>query len=322
MKRPIEISKLIRWSWREELPKAQALGGFTTRPTWSQPGWAAISKAGVYGVPIQETDIRNRYGVVPDFTADRNPHPDATTVWWQVQDLAHLTLTIWEDWNPIDELGLPEARAEAAVAKAVDRLCFRQGPVSQAEPVNYSLRNWRVANREQGFALRKSATEVVLHYATMGNAPEWKTEQPQLKTVSERGKPKWFRRETIIQEDTGAYEIEIDGYNKKAQRPYDDAYLKHYYDPDLTDIIEMRAEYEIWHAAIGHLVDQLGTSLEEWEPLPPELPARPWEAGAPPPRRILVDQRPRQPLYREPRPSAGPPPFRGIKRAKERIATG
>lgn len=292
----VRIDNLVSWAWQRELPKGVPVAPLL--PSGFSNPWASLSAYGALLAHVQTFGI-NRYGVVPEMNPENHqPHPDAVTVWRAVQDLAGLAMTIPEDWAPIDDLGLGEPYTSRAVALALERLCFHVGKPPVAEPVGETIRRYHVKQRDGGMALRKSATELVQFHAVVGGHPQWKTPIPQRRTVNHtNGQAKWFRR--FIPENS-VTEIEGDGIDAKTKRPHTDAYLKHYYDPDPADIVEGRAEYEIWHAAHMHLWDELRGRLEAHDVLPLEQSARPWETGERPAPRILTDLRAKQPRPSEP----------------------
>lgn len=307
MKRML-INELVRWAYRDELPK----DGATTflRPDGFGFGWGSVAKFAKYGAEVDEPDIRNRFGLAPDFTAQTQPHEDAVRVWIAVQGLNELTLSIEEDWNPIADLDIHPTYEEAAIDKALDAMCFVPG-----KPPEATLRSWRSARaaRDPGnpMLLRRSVSDLIQKYAVLGSVPPWEAEKPEFKTVMENGKAKWFIRE-VIETETGPVEIEANGLDPKRRIPKDGAYLKHYYDPDPSMTVEDRAEYELWHSAMSALTEELVGRLDEHEALPLDIPIRPWETGTKPPPRLLVDMRPRRPIQPVRRPVAGPPLPRGI----------
>jgi hypothetical protein len=317
MSKTISIVSLLQWAYQDELPK----DGTTSflRPEGFGFGWGAVSKAGKYLADVQEPDIRNRWGLVPDTSATRDASSDAVNVYFAVQDLLDLVVTVPEDWYPLADLGLEGHYGPAAVDRAIEKLCAHIEPSGGPEVRQVGKRRWRVIKTpDGGLILRRPLPETVQKYAILGGEPEWQAEPPEFKTIThEDGQTRWFRRGTVLTE-LGSFETEVDGMNHKTHRPYDDAYLKHYYDPDPADVAEARAEYEIWHAALSWLVDDLRGRLEEHELQPFLLPSRPWEEGEgdTPPPKILLDRHRPKPIVRTQRPLAGPPPKRGIERTK------
>src|SRR3990167_3904144 len=227
-KKPMAIDSLVRWAWRDELPKATVIS--PVMPSGFSNPWNSVSRYLDLLATIQEPDVRNRYGLVPDLTAASEPHPDAIAIWWHVQDLAGLSFRIGADWNPLEGFDIAEEHVDAAISRAIETLCFRVGRQPEAKPIGRDFRRWRLSDQREGLALRRSTVDVVQTHAILGGYPPWETETPQIRTVSyDNGQPKWFRRDTMLTE-TGAVEVELDGFDRKSRRPRVDAYLKHFYE--------------------------------------------------------------------------------------------
>ncbi len=282
------IENLVRWAYRDELPKEGLGARRFLRPLAFGSPWASVTKAGVLGTDIQEPDIRNRFGVTPDLTAQTAPHPDAVRIWHEVQELGGLELDLPPDWYPLSDMGDLGPLGKAAVAKGLDAVALRS------------------ASGKRLLRQRYEPSYLVAHCAIMG-APEWRFPKPAMKLAShENGKPRWFMRQ-MIETDGGPIEIEVDGFNQRAHRPHDGAYQKRHLDPDPAAAVEARAEYEIWLAALGLLVERLTGALDAHWPLPPEALPQPWEGAAKAAGAILDDRNARQPRGRVPRPRSDRP---------------
>src|SRR3990167_1198981 len=275
-KKSLPIDDLLRWTYRDELPKDNATAFL--RPDGFGFGWGAVSKAGKYLADVQEPDLRNRFGITPDLTSKSQPHPDAARIWFEVQTISNFRIP--EEWNPIADLGDLAHYGEAAIVKGLDRLFLRAVPAASASLV--STRSAAGDRRRAGgtLVLLRAPPELIQKFAILGGCPPWEAEKPEFCTVkSKNGRPAWFINEDVTV-DGESIEVETrNGLDPKRRLPKAGAYLKHYYDPDPADVVEARAEYEIWHAAISAVAEGLAGRLEEYEPLPPSLPIRPWEAN-------------------------------------------
>lgn len=267
MKKRIEIQELLRWAYRDELPK---LWNAAQGPEAFGEGWAAVER---YSELLAEIDApRNRYGVVIDFTDLTQPHADALAVADAVQEMDCYDFSVPDGWNPLDDMTGLGVHGEAAVARALDIIT-----ITDAAGVR---------------RLRKPISQLVMYRTIMGSPPEWEGEQPAVKPVKEFGAIKWFRRVFIPLNGNGfgGYEAEVDGFNTRKRMPYPDAYKKYYLDPDPQEAIIGRAEYELYHHALGQLVENLAGKLEKWLVMPTLLTARPWLGGLQD-KRILPDLR-------------------------------
>ncbi|MFN3686112.1 hypothetical protein [Salinarimonas sp.] len=269
----MDIEALLRWAYRDELPKDAAVSviraiGFTS-------AWGGIER---YGELMTLIDApANRWGVVPIGGEPGAPHPDAVVIGEAVRALDDFELGLPEGWNPLGDLvalGLGEEGDNllaATVGRAVDR-----ATVLQADG------RTRV--------LRSQLSALIRTCAILGRPPVWEADAPEVVTVKgANGRVRWFRRETRADADGRSYEVELDGFDQKRQRPHPDAYQKHVLDPDPFEAAVGRAEYEVWHAALGVLVAELDGRLVDHVACGPARAIRPWETGEAEPARILPD---------------------------------
>lgn len=268
VKKAVDIEGLLRWAYRDELPKAAAEG--SDRIVFAfRTGWGGVEKFGELMALVQEPDIRNRFGLFPDRFATTEPHPDALRVHAAVDDLRHLEFEMPEGWNPIADMGDLGPEGGAAVARGLAGLT--------------------VVNAAGKTVLRRSLARLVMRQAILGGCPCWEGDVPERRLVTDYGKVKWFRR--VVMMTDGAFgpvqqELEVDGFNHKLREPYGDAYTKTTLDPDPAPVVQGRAEYELWRAALDVLVEALAGALESHEVTPCPRSARPWEV--PDPRRRIL----------------------------------
>ncbi|MBB4042028.1 hypothetical protein GGR34_003713 [Microvirga flocculans] len=273
-KKKIAIEELLRWAYRDELPKERA-GAGRFLPAGFGGAWGGVER---YGETLAVVDDgrENRWGLAVDFTAASDPHPDAIRVGEAVKALDGFPLNLPDDWNPIADWPDLGAEGEAAVRRAVERETYIDG------------------NGDRRF--KTAISRLVMRHALMNDAPVWEGEKPEIKIVTgANGKPRWFRRVRAVADpgdpELGIMptytEVEVDGYNAKRQRPYPDAYRKTYLDPDPAETILSRAEYEVWCDALDLLTIDLEGVLEAHEIVPSARPARPWENGGALARKVL-----------------------------------
>lgn len=266
VKKRLDIESLLRWAYRDELPKAHKLASFL--PAEFGGAWGGIER---YGELLEVIDApENQFGVVPDLTSTAWPHEDAIRVHNAVCDLDRLPLNLPDGWNPLGDMpGF--ADAPQAVARAL-------------ESGTYDDRNgerW----------LKTRAGHLIRKHAIMGGCPVWEAEEPKADVLRGlNGKPLWFRRVSVLI-DSGDVakgiapvwqEVEVDGLDPKRRIPYPDAYQKTVYDHDPVDIVLARAEYEVWRAALDLLAIELEEGLDAHVVTPCTKPYRPWEEGGMP----------------------------------------
>ncbi len=268
---PVEAA--IAWAFCEELPKVpRADGPLPMAGGWDRTGRYAelLSLVDLYGV--------NRYGVVPDFAADRWPSPDAIAIADAVAGLDEAELELPEDWRPAPELDGFGGLGAMAVSAA-----------------------WRRMTRTDGGrqVLRIRPSHLVIRAAVLGP----RLDAMELCGVAERfeahgnGEAKWFVERTVDvvvgawpdgSDRTEARTVEQNGWNSRQRRPMPDAYRKTYLDPDPVPTIIARAEHEIWLSALEMVHADLTGKLETVELLPSTVPPAPW-IDRPATARILPD---------------------------------
>lgn len=261
MKR-MDIEALLRWTYRDELPKAAAHGG--DRLVFGlRSGWGGVERYGELLAVVQEPDIRNRYGLVPD-GSDGEPHPDAIAVHDAVERLGQCVFDLPDGWDPLADMGGAGAfGAEGWAALAQGRACLTS------------------VDATGRVVLRRSPARLVIRQAILGGAADWEGEVPVRRVVTgANGRPKWWRR--VVQVSDGAFgpvrcEVEVDGIDAHRRIPHPDAYQRFVLDPDLAPVVRARAEYEIWVAALGLLVEDLAGRLTTCEEVFATRTGRPWE---------------------------------------------
>ncbi|MBY6239821.1 hypothetical protein [Methylosinus sp. Sm6] len=262
------IEDMLAWAYLRELPKQRGLDAGAPAPARS--GWLKVERW------LDELSLAgpddNRFGVVPDRCGGA-PHEDALRVHEAVCRLDGLDIGVPEDWSPCAELGDLGGHGAALPGLALARLC-----VTGADGVR---------------RLRRSARALVFRHAILGGCPDWVIDPPEVRVVSEYGKPKWFLREVMWFDGVDgpvAHEVEVDGCDKWGHaRP--GAYQKRYLDPDPLDGVVGRGEYEIWRAALDVLVEDLRGTLIDFEPVESARARRPWIEAEPAAARVLRDLR-------------------------------
>ncbi|MGI3900540.1 MAG: hypothetical protein ACRYGP_28270 [Janthinobacterium lividum] len=264
LKARMDIEAALRWAYCNELTKTGALNRDEI-DTPRHPGLATPDRDGL-GTTVQMLiDMpTNCFGVLQEIGARGTPHPDAIMIGDAVAALDATVMGVPEDWKPLAEMDDLSPEVSRLVQVAVTRITRE------------------IDGDRRLFGMRPSF--VVQRYALSGGAPAWRAEVPTVKIVSHpNGVSKWFVTRVMWSETTDgrdvSHEVELDGFDTKARRPYGDAYRKLYLDPDPEPAIRARAEYEIWHAALDALAMDLAPRLTSIRLSPTRRPARPWIEG-------------------------------------------
>lgn len=254
MKKRIGIEALLAWTYRDELPKAGAARALTG--VGIKRAYSAVEAYGEY-LSLIDCAGENRFGVVADLMAMAEPAMDAVRVYFAVRDLDELTIALPEGWDPLSDLEGIEPERPALIARALNQLTM--------------------IDADGARVMKGAPSTLVRKHAILGGCPVWEADQPERRLErGVNGRTRWFRR-IIVETSAGPMESEVDGWDPKAKRPAADAYPKTYLDPDPADAVLGRAEYEVWHSALGLLAEQLAGQLDGFDVEPSARPARPWE---------------------------------------------
>ncbi|WP_454919231.1 hypothetical protein [Xanthobacter sediminis] len=263
MKR-MDIEALLRWAYRDELPKAAASGGDRLAFGF-RTGWGGVERYGELLAVVQEPDVRNRYGLIPD-GSDGDPCADAIAVAAAVERLGRCDFDLPEGWDPLSDMGGAAAFGAEGLAAVVRGI----GALTVVDATGRTV-------------LRRSPARLVIRHAILGGCPDWEGEVPERRVEMVFGRPRWYRRVTLTSDGAfgqSQYEVEVDGFDYRRRRPHPDAYQRHYFEPDLAALVTARAEYEIWRAALDLVAEDVGGGLVHHMVEPSAAAARPWEASA------------------------------------------
>lgn len=271
--RTMDIEALLRWAFTDELPKEGA--PIALRPSGDARGWRSVE---AFGEMLARIDEPNRWGVMSGSVDLGRPHPDAVVIGEAVAELDAVDVCLPEGWNPLGDL----ARGDLGV----------DGERLLAEAVRAAFeRATRLGVDGRTRVLRSSLAALVRTCAVLGRTPVWEADAPKVVSVkSQEGREIWWRRATVMDKTGMPYETELpDGYDLKRKRVRPDAYRKFVLEPDPMEAAIGRAEYEVWHAALGYLVALLDGRLVDHVATGPARAIRPWETGETAPARVLSD---------------------------------
>lgn len=276
----VAIDELARWAYRVELPKEPIArkNARYLRQASHMAGWVALSKSAELGTEVDEPDARNRFGLAPDTLATNEPHPDAVRLFQAVQSMDGMLVELPDEWDPLSDVRAvvdDTFTVAAARTAGIERIFYHAQPhvtVTLAREGMTAEATTRVTKplpeEHRRLGLRRSVPDLIQVRAVLGGTPPWETPLPQKKAQRHpNGQPRWFMR-------VGG--VDVDGYDHKAHRPFQSAFQKFYYDPDLAGIVEARAEYWLWHEALTQLAALLRPMLDAHTILPPSVPATPW----------------------------------------------
>ncbi len=251
MTKTMTIQQLLTWAFTEELCKAEAQGGRLV-PIMSNPN-AIVGEVGALGTLIDRSP--NAWGVIPTWEMDGLPDEDALTVGRAVRALTDTGFDIPEGWRPFPEWANDE---HGLIAAEVDRvLCEERAH----------------GTRRTG----RHAYNLILTCAVLKRGPDWQAERPKVRMVERQGKPVWFMIKR--QKDCLGrwHEIEVDGYDRKAQRPKRGAYRKYALSHGLRAEVLSRIDWIVWQAALQMLERELAGQLICKQITPMRFDMAPWK---------------------------------------------
>lgn len=265
-KRRMEIEAALVWAFREELPKAAPAGRPEYFPGPQAPGGGGTERATATWGTLPD----NLYGVVFDPASMGEPHGDALAIHAAVMALDDgLAPDFPADWSGF----APELVGLGSAAQvAIGRMLTAIGPMGPAAGAGVM---WR------------RPSDIVRTAAILGAPSGWEIDVPVVRDVADdRGQTRWFRRVVLEGARGTGYEVEVDGFDHKARRPYGDAYRKTVLDPDPIDALVARARWQVWRAALDVLVEDLAGALAEVEVTASDRSWAPWSDGVGGARRL------------------------------------
>lgn len=233
----VTIDELLVWAFVHELPKGGGADGLDSiHSAWRQ--LEASSWGKVLGFAELMTLV-DRDRAEPGVWVEQGaPHEDALEVGKAVSDLARYDITFPDGWNPVAEWPSFDGLTDASVSRAVERF--------QTRPAR---------------SRRAGIVSLVISTAVLGRAPDHSAPVPKARMIERSGKPAWFMRKQATDAFGREYSLEVDGYNRRSQRPHRGAYRKFELTPDPTADILGRIEYQIWVASLALLESALANRL-------------------------------------------------------------
>lgn len=286
-KRQVEIEALLRWTYRDELPKRQ---------TSSAEGiWKRLEQYGYLG----GVDADPGHGAAQRYPHFGLPHDDAFTIEKAVAKLGDAAIDWAKEGAVImgDLIALADPRPPSARPKRETIIGYND---RHADKIGW--RTEKVKPREFIMVRTLRTANLVAVHAQMGTRPMLDMPRPHW-IEAERG-PR--NRPKLVGECRGK-----DHYSTGSYSPLQ-------WLPSPLEVAQDRADYLAWWRGLAQLAASL--DLAAHEVLPPEAPEFPWnEPPRAPPMTFVIDKASRVPLPLAPkREAAGPP--RPRKR-KQRLTT-
>ncbi|WP_237479245.1 hypothetical protein [Lichenibacterium dinghuense] len=255
-RRVMDIEDVLRWAFRDELPKDRQEGGEHGPGGYKCP----LGAMGLLGTVV------DNWSREPGFPAALGgPHPDALRVEAAVARLAELAdQPIGAAPDLVPDFGAIGSLDEVAAVRRA--LGMMPGLVARCARMGRRL-PWRATTYPERIETANGRT-MVAQWKTVasGTCDGREVDQQELVPVSASGG-----------KDT--YPL--------------DSFCPLVFEPSLQSIAEERAEYLVWWGALDHLALDLMGELDTIAVLPPMAPQRPWventELGAAP--RVFADLR-------------------------------
>jgi hypothetical protein len=249
------IGNLLGWAFTQELPKIGA-----TQVTASGPGFSAnTAQAQMQELGTLIDRSPNPYGVIPYFSDEGDPHPDALIVAQAVRALADRDgYEVGSGWTPFPEWEDDHGVISAEVEKVIAAETGRGGKLNSKQIVN-----------------------LVTSAAILKRGPDWRADQPKIVTIKANGKDdSWFIKRTRIDKKTGRMEeYEDNGFDARKRKPKAAAYRKYRLDGSIRGAVVARLEWQLWQSALEVLAEDLQGRLHDHKVIPFRANRAPWLAS-------------------------------------------
>jgi hypothetical protein len=246
------VEELLQWAFVHELPKGGGVDGLdNANSAWRMLQASSWGKITAFAELMAMVDVDRGGG---NYLIEQGePHPDALAIGQAVSDLAFCDVVIPQGWNALADWPDDDGLVMPAVARAVER---------------YELRP--VMRRRAGIV------SLVVGTAILGREPMWQAEPSKVRMIQRGGKPAWFVTRRMTDEFGRKYEMEVDGFNVRSQRPARGAYRKFEFSDDPTGDVLSRLDWQIWVASlqsvgaaiadklVAHRIARLDRSMTPW----------------------------------------------------------
>ncbi|WP_176085750.1 hypothetical protein [Martelella sp. HB161492] len=247
----LTIKELLTWAFTEELCKEGAGPKAFLGPAMIKSAWSAMSEVETLGTMVDRSP--NGFGVIPIDIDLGEPHEDALKVAEAVKALTRHGFDIPDGWQPFPEWDDERGLIAAEVARVL---------------VHEKLRGERQTGRH--------AYNLIVTCAVLKRGPDWFAERPAEKMIMRLGKPAWFMMKQSKDRFGKIHRLEVDGYDRRAQRPKKGAYRRYELDGSLRGAIAARIDWLVWQAALKILERELGGELSRHSLVSMKHDTAPW----------------------------------------------
>jgi hypothetical protein len=253
MMKTVTIEELLTWAFVHELPKGGGTDGLANaNSAWRMLQASSWGKVTAFAELMTMIDVDRGGG--DNFWIDQGePHDDALAVGEAVAALAGCDIVIPVGWNALADWPDDDGLVMPAVAQAVEQFSLRP-PMRRAAGI----------------------VNLVVGTAILGREPGWDAEPSKVRMVERAGRPAWFVVRTMTDSLGQAFELEVDGFNARTQRPMRGAYRKYEFSISPAGDILARLDYQIWVAALRLLTERLADKLVDHRLVPCERAMTPW----------------------------------------------
>jgi len=145
---------------------------------------------------------------------------------------------------------------------------------------------WADAYARASARLPRCLRDVIIRRALAGDMQQWEEEAVSRVAIThENGRPRWYRlveREAVTRDGRKTGEVEraemiVDVRREPGRRPGKDCYQKYRLEPDPIWMIEARAVYTAWRAALDLLHAELEGQTTRVILMPAQSPWEPWQ---------------------------------------------
>lgn len=246
------IAELLTWAFVHELPKGGGVEGLdNVNSAWRMLQASSWGKVTAFAELMTLVDVDS--GGANFLFEQGEPHDDAVALGQAVADLAHCEIDIPQGWNALADWPDDDGLVMPAVARAAELFMLRP-------------------------ALRRRAhlVSLVVGTAILGREPDWTAEPSRVRMVERAGRPAWFMLRRVTDDLGQSYDLEVDGYNRRAGRRHRDAYRKYEFSTDPTGDILGRLDWQLWVAALRRLERQVAPRLVAHRLVPCDASMTPW----------------------------------------------